>query len=37
MAKEKCNKYDMNVVPCFLLANHNDWSKWFAISTYLQS
>jgi hypothetical protein len=31
--KEECNKYDLIDTPCFLLINHNDWSKWFAISS----
>jgi hypothetical protein len=29
-AREECNKYDHL---CFLLANHNDWSRWFAINS----
>jgi len=32
LAKEECNKYDLTTTPCFLLANHNDWSRWFVIS-----
>jgi hypothetical protein len=27
------NIYDLTVDPCFWLANHNDWSRWFAISS----
>ncbi len=26
-AKEECNKYDLTAIPCFQLANHNDWSQ----------
>jgi len=32
-AREKCNKYDLNISPCFLFANHNEWSRLFAISS----
>lgn len=32
---EECNKYDKITAPHFLLVNHNDWSKCFAI-TYLR-
>jgi hypothetical protein len=32
-AREECNKYDLTADPCFWLENHNDWSKWFAISS----
>jgi hypothetical protein len=28
-AGEKCNKYDLTATPCFWLADHDDWSKWF--------
>jgi len=31
-AREECNKYDLTAPPCFRLAKHNDWSRWFAIS-----
>jgi len=31
-AREECNKYDLTVTPCFSLVNHNDWSRWLAIS-----
>jgi len=31
--KEECTKYDLTVADCFLLVNHNDWSRWFAISS----
>jgi hypothetical protein len=27
------NKCDLTVVPCFRLANHNDSSRWFDISS----
>jgi hypothetical protein len=30
---EECNKYDLTAAPCFLLADHNDSSRWFAISS----
>ncbi len=32
-AGEECNKYDLTATPCFWLADHDDWSKWFAISS----
>ncbi len=32
-ARAECNKYDLTAAPCFWLANHNDWSMWFAISS----
>jgi hypothetical protein len=32
-AKEESNKYDLTAVPYFGLDNHNDWSRWFAISS----
>jgi hypothetical protein len=38
--REECNKYDLTAAPCSWLADHNDWSGWFAISslpTYLHS
>jgi len=28
----ECNKYDLTAASCFWLANHNDWSRWFAIT-----
>ncbi len=31
--REECNKYDLPAAPWFWLANHNDWSKWFATSS----
>ncbi len=31
--REECDKYDLNAGPCFRLGNHNDWSRWFAISS----
>jgi hypothetical protein len=33
MLREECNKYDLTAGPCFWLANHNDCSRWFAISS----
>jgi hypothetical protein len=38
--KKECNKFDLTAAQCFWLAYHNDWPKWFAISsspTYLLS
>ncbi len=29
----KSNKYDSTAAPYFLQANHNDWCRWFAISS----
>jgi len=31
--RKESNKYDLTTVQCFLLTHHNDWSRWFAIST----
>jgi hypothetical protein len=31
--REECNKYDVTAAPYYWLANHNDWSRWFAISS----
>jgi hypothetical protein len=30
--QRKFNKYDLTAAPRFWSTNHNDWSKWFAIS-----
>jgi hypothetical protein len=30
---KECNKYDRTASQCFWLANHNDWSRWFVISS----
>jgi hypothetical protein len=30
---KECNKYDLTTTQCFWLAHHNDWSRWFAISS----
>jgi hypothetical protein len=30
-ARKECNKCDLTAAPCFWLANHNDWSRWFAV------
>ncbi len=27
------NTYDQTAAQCFSLAHHNDWSRWFAISS----
>jgi hypothetical protein len=32
-ATEECNRYDLTADPCSRLANHTDWSRWFAISS----
>jgi hypothetical protein len=32
-ALRKCNKYDLTATQCFWLAHHNDWSRWFVISS----
>jgi len=34
-AIEECNKYDQTCAVFFLLATHNDRSRWFAISSLL--
>ncbi len=34
-ARKQSNKYDLTAVPCFSLAHHNDWSRWFVISSPL--
>ncbi len=31
--REECNKYDLTTIPYFWLANHNDCSRWVAISS----
>jgi hypothetical protein len=31
--RKECNKYDLTDAQCFWLAHHNNWSKWFAISS----
>jgi hypothetical protein len=31
--REECNKYDPTAAQCFWLAHHNDWSRWFTISS----
>jgi hypothetical protein len=31
--RQGCDKYDLTAAQCLLLAHHNDWSKWFVIST----
>jgi hypothetical protein len=32
-SKKDCNKLDLSAAQYFSLVNHNDWSKWFAISS----
>jgi hypothetical protein len=34
--REECNKYNLTAAPYFLLVSHNDWSRWFAISSSSQ-
>ncbi len=31
--KKESDKHDLIVIQCFWLAHHNDWSKWFAITS----
>ncbi len=31
--REECNKYDLIDAPCFGLVKHNDWSRWFTMSS----
>jgi hypothetical protein len=31
--KKECNKLDLIAVQYFSLVDHNDWSRWFAISS----
>ncbi len=32
-SKKECNKYDLTAAQCFWSAHHNDWSRWFVISS----
>jgi hypothetical protein len=32
-AREECNEYDLTAHPCFWLANPNNSSRWFAITS----
>jgi hypothetical protein len=32
-SKKECNKLDLTVAQYFSLVDHNDWSRWFAISS----
>ncbi len=32
-SKKECNKLDLTAAQYFLLVYHNDWSRWFAISS----
>jgi len=32
-SKKECNKLDLNTDQYFSLVDHNDWSRWFAISS----
>jgi hypothetical protein len=34
LARKECNKSDTTAAPSFWLANHNDWSRLFAISSF---
>ncbi len=31
--RKECNKYDLAAAQCFRFAHHNNWSRWFAISS----
>jgi hypothetical protein len=31
--KKKCNKLDLTAAQYFWLVDHNDWSRWFPISS----
>jgi hypothetical protein len=31
-SKKECNKLDLTAAQYFWLVNHNDWSRWFAVS-----
>jgi hypothetical protein len=31
--RKECNKYEPIAAHCFWLVHHNDWSRWFAISS----
>jgi hypothetical protein len=31
--RKECNKYDLTASQCFWLGHHNDWSRWFALSS----
>jgi hypothetical protein len=32
-SKKECNKLDLTLTQYFSLLDHNDWSRWFAISS----
>jgi hypothetical protein len=32
-SRKKCNKLDLTAAQYFWLVDHNDWSRWFAISS----
>jgi hypothetical protein len=32
-SKKECSKLDLTAAQYFLLVNHNDWSRWFTISS----
>jgi len=32
-SKKECNKLDLTAAQYFWLVDHNDWSRWFAISS----
>jgi hypothetical protein len=32
-SQKECNKYDLTAAQCFWLAHHNDWFRWFVISS----
>jgi hypothetical protein len=33
ICRKKCNKDHLTAAQCFWLAHHNDWSRWFSISS----
>jgi hypothetical protein len=32
-SRKECNEYDITDAQCLQFAYHNDWSRWFAISS----
>ncbi len=32
-SEKECTKWDLTAAQYFWLVNHNDWSRWFAISS----
>jgi hypothetical protein len=31
--RKECNKYDLTAAQCFSFSHHNNWSRWFAITS----